>query len=43
MEEREKPPPGKMWIYRPYRIDKSGKRIYAHWYGKKVFRMLVDE
>lgn len=32
-----------MWIYRPYRTDKNGQRIYAKWYGKKAFRFWIDD
>lgn len=31
-----------MWIYRPY-ITKNNKRYYAKWYGKKAFRIWIDE
>lgn len=31
-----------MWKYSPY-ITRNGQKIYAKWYGKKVFRFWVDE
>ena len=31
------------WIYRPYITLKSGKRIYAAWYGLKAFRIWVED
>lgn len=30
------------FIYRPYFTTRSGKRIYASWYGKKAFRIPID-
>ncbi|WP_268932907.1 hypothetical protein [Sphingobium yanoikuyae] len=35
------PPPGKKWVFVKW-ITKNGKRIYASWYGKRAFRILVD-
>lgn len=35
------PPPGKVWICRPY-ITVRGRRIYAAAYGKRAFCFLVD-
>lgn len=32
-----------MWIYRPWITTKDGKRLYARNYGKKVFRIWVEE
>lgn len=29
------------WIFTPYITTKSGKRIWARWYGKKAFRIWV--
>lgn len=30
------------WIFRPYITTRSGKRIWASWYGKKAFRIWVS-
>ena len=32
-----------MWIYRPWITTKDGKRLYARNYGKKAFRIWVEE
>ena len=32
-----------MWIYRAYVTDKNGQRRYAKWYGKRAFRIWVDD
>ena len=32
-----------MWIYRPWITTKDGKRLYARNYGKKAFRIGVEE
>ena len=32
-----------MYIYRPYITDKNGNRRYAKWYGKKVFKIWIDD
>ena len=32
-----------MWIYRPWITTKDGKRLYARNYGKKSFRIWVEE
>jgi hypothetical protein len=34
-------PEGKVWICRPF-ITVRGKRIYAHFYGKRAFCFLVN-
>jgi hypothetical protein len=40
---REAPPPGKKYIYRPWKTLPDGRRIYAWQYRKRVLRLLVDE
>lgn len=30
------------WIYRPW-TTVNGRRIYAAWYGKKAFRIFVED
>jgi hypothetical protein len=37
------PPTGERYIYRPYFTAKSGRRVYAKWYGKKVFKIRVKK
>lgn len=32
-----------MWIYRPWITTKDEKRLYARNYGKKAFRIWVEE
>jgi hypothetical protein len=34
-------PEGKKWVFVTY-VTRNGKRVYASWYGKKAFRILVD-
>lgn len=34
-------PPGKQWKFVKW-VTKNGKRVYASWYGKKAFLILVD-
>lgn len=34
---------GYVLICRPYITTRSGRRIYAHWYGKKAFCFWVPE
>lgn len=34
-------PEGKKWVFVKW-ITRDGKRVYASWYGKKAFRILVD-
>jgi hypothetical protein len=34
-------PEGKKWVFVKWTTC-NGKRIYASWYGKKAFPMLVD-
>jgi hypothetical protein len=34
-------PDGYVWIFRPYRDLKNGKRIYAKTYGFRAFPMLI--
>lgn len=36
-------PPGKRYIFRPWKTDAHGKRMYANHYGKRAFAILVDE
>ncbi|MGE5517578.1 MAG: hypothetical protein ACM31D_17375 [Bacteroidota bacterium] len=36
------PEPSGHWIYRPW-ITVKGRRIYASWYGKKAFRIFVED
>lgn len=36
------PPPGKKLVFVKW-ITKDGKRIYASWFGKKAFPILVDD
>ncbi len=40
---RETAPPGKKWIFRPWRTLPDGRRIYAKQYGKRAFALLVDK
>lgn len=28
---------GYVWVCRPYITLRNGRRIYAHWYGKRAF------
>lgn len=41
MSDLPPPPPGKVWICRPY-ITVRGRRIFAAWYGLKAFCFLVN-
>ncbi|WP_280952791.1 hypothetical protein [Mesorhizobium sophorae] len=41
MSDLPEPPPGKVWICRPY-ITVRGRRIFAAAYGLKAFCFLVD-
>lgn len=40
MNKLPKPPPGKVWICRPF-ITVNGRRIYASERGKRAFCFLV--
>jgi hypothetical protein len=33
----------KRWIFRPWFTSKDGKKIYAKSYGKKAFKILIEE
>lgn len=35
--------PGYRLIFRPYFTTKTGKKVWAHWNGKKVFAFWVKE
>lgn len=35
-------PPGKRLIFRPWITTRGGRRIYAYWFGKRAFPLLVD-
>jgi hypothetical protein len=37
------PPTGEKYIFRPYFTTKSGKKVYAKTYGKKVFKIRVKK
>ncbi len=32
----------KVVIYRPYITTKDGRKIWATWYGKRAFRIVLD-
>ena len=32
-----------MYVFRSSFVDKTGRRIYAKWYGKRAFRFWVDD
>ncbi len=36
-------PTDEKYIFRPYFTTKSGKKVYAKWYGKKVFKIPVKK
>lgn len=36
-------PPGKHYIFRPFITTKDGRVIWASWYGKRAFAILVDD
>ncbi len=36
-------PTEEKYILRPYFTTKSGKRVYAKWYGKKAFKIPVKK
>ena len=43
MSQRNRPRDGYVLVCRPFITTRSGKRIYAHWYGKKAFCFYVKE
>ena len=41
MKEKLNTPPGYKLIFRAWTTGRDGKRIYAKWYGKRGFPILV--